>query len=56
MASFNAKLEIEGKSFIVLRLDYKLFQDTDEAGKPTSKTKTEIISDISIFCEDEVPS
>ncbi len=53
MASFNAKLEIEGKSFIVLRLDYKLFQDTDEAGKPTSKTKTEIIKFIVMASEDE---
>ncbi|MFD2934191.1 type VI secretion system tube protein TssD [Spirosoma flavum] len=43
MASFNAELSIEGKTFSVLTASYGLYQATDESGKPSSGVRTHLI-------------
>lgn len=37
--SFNAKLEVEGKSYNVLNINYSLAQETDPTGRPSSQTR-----------------
>lgn len=34
--SFKVKLEVAGKSFNVLNMEYELFQETDATGRPSS--------------------
>lgn len=37
--SFKAKLEVEGKSYNVLNINYSLAQETDPTGRPSSQTR-----------------
>jgi hypothetical protein len=43
MASFNAELSIDGKTFSVLTASYGLYQAMDESGKPSSGVRTHLI-------------
>lgn len=54
--SFNAKLEVDGKSFTVLSFNYGTHQETDPTGRPASiirggkgTFKVEASSDANIF-------
>ncbi|AUD01101.1 type VI secretion system tube protein TssD [Spirosoma pollinicola] len=43
MASFNAEMSLDGKTFPVLTVSYGLYQATDESGKPSSGVRTYLI-------------
>lgn len=43
MASFNAEMSLDGKTFPVLTVSYGLYQATDESGKPSSGVRTHLI-------------